>query len=220
MTMRSIKKEERKAKAFCLSKKDETGFTLLELMIAMAIGLFVIGATYGVFTMQNKTLGNQEQIAETQQSARAAMDMMVKEIRMAGHDPLGTAGAGIVSAGADSINFTLDITSSYGTDEPDGDIADPNENITYSLYTSDGIQKLGRKSTAGASNQPLAENVQSLGFQYYDANGSVTADTASIRRIQVTITVRTAKPDPNYTPNGGYRTYTLTSIITPRNLGL
>jgi len=202
------------------SGKSDAGFTLIELLIAMAVGLAVLGATYGVFILHSKTFGTQEQIAEMQQNTRVAMDLMTREIRMAGYNPLGSAGAGIVSAASDSINFTLDTTSTYGSDAPDGDTDDPNENITYSLYTADSIQKLGRKSTANAVNQPVAEHIQSLAFQYWDANGNTTATAADIRRIRVTITAKTAKPDPDYTPNGGYRTYTLTSIIAPRNLGL
>jgi len=147
------------------------------------------------------------------------MDIMTREIRMAGYDPLDSAGAGIVNAGTGSINFTLDITSTYGSDSPDGDTADPNENITYSLYTADGIQKLGRKSQATAIIQPVAEYVQSLAFQYWDANGAATTTAADVRRIQVALTVQTDRPDPDYAPNSGYRTYTLTSVITPRNLG-
>ena len=211
--------ERKDKKTFHPSPESDRGFTLVELLIAMAVGLVLLGAMYGVFSMHNKTFGTQEQIAEMQQNARAAMDMMTREIRMAGYDPIGSAGARIVSAASSSINFTLDITSTSNPGTPDGDTADPNEHITYSLYTVDGIQKLGRKSTASAGNQPVAEHVQSLAFQYWDANGNTTTTAADIRRIQIAITVQTAKPDPDYTTNSGYRTYTLTSIITPRNLG-
>ncbi|MBA7566410.1 hypothetical protein ES708_08101 [subsurface metagenome] len=207
-------------KAFHSSPESDRGVTLIELLIAMAVGLVLLGAMYSVFTVQNKTFGTQEQIAEMQQNARAAMDLMTREIRMAGYDPLGSAGAGVVSAASDSINFTLDITDDNGTGSSNGDTGDSNENITYSLYTIDGIQKLGRKSKADAINQPVAEHVQSLAFQYWDANGGTPATAADVRLIQVAITVQTARPDPDYTPNGGYRTYTLTSVITPRNLGL
>ncbi|MCG6535747.1 MAG: prepilin-type N-terminal cleavage/methylation domain-containing protein, partial [Syntrophales bacterium LBB04] len=36
------------------------GFTLVELIIAMAVGLIVLGAVYSVFTLQNKHFANQE----------------------------------------------------------------------------------------------------------------------------------------------------------------
>ncbi len=182
----------------------------MELLIAMAVGMVVLGAMYSVFTVQHKIFTTQEDYVELQQGVRAAMEMMTREIGMAGYNPTGTSGAGIVSALSNSINFTLDITNDAGTGPPDGDTNDSNENITYSLYTSDGVQKLGRKSTAGATNQPVAENISSLTFAYGTGN----------RVITITITGRTAKPDPSYPLNSGYRTFTLRSVVTPRNLGL
>ena len=195
----------------CSTENRERGFTLIELLIAMAIGLVVITSISSAFISQRKTYAIQEQIAEMTQSARAAMDMIIREVRMAGYDPTGSAGAGIVSATSNSINFTLDITDDAGTGPPDGDTGDSNENITYSLYTVDGIQKLGRKSKAAAVNQPVAENIEDLQI-------SQTGNS-----INVSLIARTTKPDPNYshpTYGDGYRRYTLTSRITPPNLDL
>jgi len=64
----------------------------------------------------------------------------------------------------------------------------------------------------------VAEYIKALTFNYYDATGAVTATLANIRKIKITVTARTALPDPEYTANGGYRTITLTSQVTPRNL--
>ena len=55
-------------------------------------------------------------------------------------------------------------------------------------------------------------------MQYGDANGDPTTVSAHIRQLRITITARTAKPDLQSPTNGGYRTYTLRSVITPRNL--
>jgi len=196
------------------------GFSLVELLIAIAISGIVLAAVSSLFIMQNKSYSVQEQVAEMQQNARAAMDIMAREIRMAGYDPTGSANASIVSATSNSINFTQDITGSSNPSDPyypsDGDTADANENITYSLYTSSGIQKIGRNT--GGVNQPVAENIQALAFAYLDSSGTPTAVIAKIRQIKITIKARTANPDPDYTTNGGYRTCTLTSLITPRNL--
>jgi len=193
------------------TENKERGFTLIELLIAMALALIVITSLSSAFISQRKIYAAQEQVSEMIQTARAAMDMIISEVRMAGYDPTGSAGAGIVSATSNSINFTLDITDDAGTGPPDGDTGDSNENVTYSLYTVDGIQKLGRKSKATAVNQPVAENIEDL--QISQIGNS----------INVSLIARTTKPDPNYshpTYGDGYRRYTLTSYVTPPNLGL
>ena len=193
-------------------RNKESGFTLVELLIAMTIGLIILAALSSTFLMQRKAYDVQEQIVEMVQNARAAMDIMSREIRMAGYDPTGLAGSTIVSTTSNSINFTLDITDDAGTGPPDGDTNDANENITYLLYTTNSIQKLGRKSTASAIiTQPVAENIEDL---------QISQPGNSIR---VVLIARTSKPDLDYTdPIYGdhYRRYTMTSVITPRNLNL
>lgn len=60
------------------------GFTLLELMISMAVGLIVMAAMASLFkTGLNSTVLVTQRV-ETQQNMRAAIDLMVKDISMAG----------------------------------------------------------------------------------------------------------------------------------------
>ena len=199
-----------------------SGFTLVEVLIAMSISLVVIMSLYSAFTLQYKNINVQEQVAEMQQSARVAMDRMIQDIRMAGYNPtraLSSPAIGIINAAADSIQFTLDVTNAAGTGIPEGDTQDMNENITFGIFTSGDIQRLGRKAIAGGNYQTMAEHVQSILLTYYDRNGNILTAPVSapseIRRIKVSLTVRTAKQDPNY----GYRTFTLESFVTPRNVG-
>ena len=215
-------------------KIKERAFTLVELMIAMAVGLVLLAAVYSVFNLQNKELSKQEQIAVMQDNARMAMEMMTRDITMAGYGPstmarcTGTAMAtnapclGITAANANSVSFTMDVTDDSETGVPDGDRDDPQENITYDVYTSDGVPALGRKSSTTAYRMPVVEHVSALEFKYYTATGAATqanetTNVASIRRIKISITTRTANVDPS---TGNYRTFTLTSIVTPRNLGI
>ncbi len=194
-------------KAHHPSPESDRGFTLVELMIAMAVGLVLLGAMYGVFTMHNKTFGTQEQIAEMQQSARSGMDMMTREIRMAGYNPAGATFDGI-TYGSAQLQVKADL-------DGNGTIAGQ-ENIIYKHDPAN--YQITRN--IGSGDQPLIEDVQAFTFDYLDSSGNATTTTANIRQVRITITARTAKPDPDYAPNSGYRTYTLTSVITPRNLGL
>ena len=66
------------------NQKLEPGFTLLELMVAMAVGLIVLGAIASLFKTGMDSAMLVTQRAETQQNMRAAIDLMVKDISMAG----------------------------------------------------------------------------------------------------------------------------------------
>lgn len=68
-----------------LRYKQEAGFTLVELLIAMAISGVMLGAMITFFLVQRQYLAAQEQVTEMLQNARAAMDMMVDDIRLAGY---------------------------------------------------------------------------------------------------------------------------------------
>jgi type IV pilus assembly protein PilW len=189
----------------------------------MALTMMLIIALYGSFDIQYKHLNVQEQMADMQQSARTAMDRMTREIRMAGHNPLRVTTSpaiGILTAAANAIQFSLDITGGTAAGEADGNTTSLNENITYGLFTAGGSQRLGRKAASGGDYQTVADNVQSVQFVYYDHDGNILSAPVSavsqIRRIKVNLTLRTAKEDPGF----GCRTFTLESYVTPRNLGL
>jgi type IV pilus assembly protein PilW len=66
--------------------KNELGFTLIELMIAMVIASILATAIMMAFDSQQKTQVNQQLVVEMQQDARAALYLMQQDIRMAGYD--------------------------------------------------------------------------------------------------------------------------------------
>ena len=65
-------------------QKTTFGFTLLELMVAITVGLIVLAALAGLFKAGMNSAMLLTQRAETQQNMRAAIDLMVKDISMAG----------------------------------------------------------------------------------------------------------------------------------------
>ena len=198
---------------YYLSKNKESGFTLVELLIAMTIGLIILAALSSTFLMQRKIYDVQEQIVEMVQTARAAMDMMTREIRMAGYDPTGAGFDGITYS-TSQLQIRSDLDGSGSTDGT-------NENIRYAYYDEHSSYPYQiKRKTGGGYFQPFAENIQSFTFEYLDNSGGTTTTTADIRQIRITIKARTSKADADYSANNGYRTYTLTSFITPRNLGL
>lgn len=62
----------------------EHGFTLIEVMISILITLIVMGAVFGLLTRGQRSFRREPEIADLQQSGRAALDMVSKDILQAG----------------------------------------------------------------------------------------------------------------------------------------
>ncbi len=95
----------------------EKGFTLVELLIAMAIASVVGMAGVAVFSTSNWAYKVNEDVAEAQQNARVAMERLSKDIRAAGFglpDPPFS-----LSIGGQNWTSPITVTTSGGTDNPD-----------------------------------------------------------------------------------------------------
>jgi len=278
-------------------KNNERGFTLLEMLLAMTIGLIILAALSSTFFIQRKAYNTQGQIVDMAQNARVAMDMMTREIRMAGYgaptsdlstwinwvasttidtNPVIEEGGsdpdiihitgcfdsaraclqnsvlsgdtslvldqsttetgnefdtvdekvicinGIENAiitGISGSTLTIDTDPVVGGNQglsrryEAGDSIYLVKVITYSIVEEDNTLILKRNENTGAGSQPLSENIDDLQIQISPSGNS----------INISLTARTAKPDPDYTHptlEDHYRRYTLTSVITPRNLNL
>jgi len=189
------------------SLNTEHGFSLIELITAIGISGIVLAAITATFISQSRSYHAQEQINGMQQAARAAMDIITREVRMAGYNTNATLTFDGIIYDTTQIRVQANLNG-------DGDTGDANEDI---IYAFDAVDDVITRETGG-STEILVEDIDVFTFQYLDESGTATTTSANIRQIQITITSRTAKSDPNYTSNGGYRTFTLTSLITPRNL--
>jgi type IV pilus assembly protein PilW len=62
----------------------QTGFTLVELMISMLLGIVVVGGVISVLLANRKSYRTTEGISQVQESARTAFELMARDIRQAG----------------------------------------------------------------------------------------------------------------------------------------
>jgi type IV pilus assembly protein PilW len=193
------------------------GFTLTELLVSIAIFGVIMGSVSSSFYSQQKTFVAQERTAAMQQNLRASIDLMEREIRMAGYDPTGDAGAGIHSAAASAIRITMDTTDDTGSGGPDGDTGDVNEDVTYALFDADGDadMDLARTDANGVGNQLLAENIDALNFVYLDKNGAPTANISEMISVQITVVANAGRPDPGYDGSGSFLNQQGQIIFTP-----
>jgi type IV pilus assembly protein PilW len=85
----------------------DMGFSLVELLVAMAIFSLVTAAIWSNFHSQNAIYQAQEQTAKIQQNIRTSMYVIEKELRMAGYDP-GSEGYGVDNIRNNILRFTYD----------------------------------------------------------------------------------------------------------------
>lgn len=201
------------------------GFTLIELMVAIAMGLVVLASVATTFTSQTRAYSAQEQINQMEQNLRGALDIMAREIKMAGYKPNGGTLTGVVSYSSTGLTIQADIDGN-GSVCTAGTMSSVVCNTAYEqiAYAYDSANKKITRQVADGSVTTLAENISAFSMTYYQAQSGATASTATsatnIRQIAISMTGITAKPDPSYTTNGGYRTVTLSANVTPINLGL
>lgn len=167
-----------------ISNKNK-GFTLIELLVGIAISGIVMAAIYSAYDSQQKAHVTQQQVVDMQQNIRAAMYLMQSEIRMAGYDPTGNAGAKIIIADVGELRFQIDENEDGNPNPTSG--TDPNEQIRYALTNDadgDGIANgspcnLGREIWVGGL-QSVAEDIHAIGFAYaYDDDKNGQLDTSA-----------------------------------------
>jgi type IV pilus assembly protein PilW len=169
----------------------QSGFTLVELMVAMVISSVVLGLIVATLFSQQKNHVTQDALVDMQQSMRAAFEVMGSDLKMAGYDPTGNAGATFLVADRSELQLQMDLNG-------DGDFTnigppvtpDTGELIRYALTNDadrDGVADgtpcdLGRESD-GSGLQVLAENIDALNFVYFDPMEPLPTPVADRRQI-------------------------------------
>ena len=184
------------------------------MVIALGLSLVTVSAVYTLYVSELRAQLVREDKLDMQQQARVVIDVVSREILMAGYDPRGVNRDGDVTN--DFLGITYDPSRLVIKADLNGNglIADASESIVFVFDV--GTHTLRRNT--GGGNQPFGENIQSFFVEYFDQAGSSTIDSAEIQQVKITVTARTKSPDLKYVPNGGYRTVTLESRLTPRNL--
>ncbi len=199
--------------------KDKRGFTLIELLVSLVIISIVSVAIFGVFSIASRSYTTQGVSADVQQSIRAAMEVMLQDIRTAGLDPTSSNNFSIEWAEITKLRFTSDSIDA-GLGDFNGELEDTNsERITYALQGIE-LNQILYETTASENSQPLISDTQNLTFTYFDADGNdlgspvPALQLADIRTINVSITVE--EPAGIDAPVSR----TLTKQVKCRNTGL
>jgi Tfp pilus assembly protein PilW len=168
--------------------KSSRGFSLLELMIASTLGIMVILAMTMLFRQGMNTTFMVTQRAETQQNLRASIELMTKDLSM--------AGAGLPSGGlqlATSNGVTKVACNQTGTCYVPGAVY-PNGNYMTGILPGFGN---GVQNNAVIANAPAATN-DSITSIYCDYNFPLSNFSFSFpNSTQATVGVVNVAASPN-----------------------
>jgi prepilin-type N-terminal cleavage/methylation domain-containing protein len=167
-------------------EKSQRGFTLLEFMVASAVGLIVIMAMTQLFRMGMNATFTVTQRAETQQNLRAAIELMTKDISMAGAG-LPSGGLQLATGGGNSKVACNQAGTCYVPAD-----TYPTGNFMYGILPGFGN---GVQGAAVITAAPAAVN-DSITSIYCDYNFSLsnfkftfpTTTTASVAVVNAAVT--------------------------------
>ncbi len=229
-----------------MAVNNQKGFTLIEMMMALAIGTMITAATYATYSSQQKAYQTQDQVAEMQQNLRAAFYLIIEEIQMAGYNPKDIGTFSVTSAMTGRIQFETDKDEDGILETIDLGLSptfDANcDGIPDADSDGDGVPDpvdIGIQTGGAGGFQDIAENIQAVEFSYLDSAGTNLAipppDLSAIRSVQITILAIAERSDPKFinsmtytTPSGqnwgpyndNFRRRLLTTTIKCRNLGI
>lgn len=256
-------------------KRDKRGFTLVELMVTLAISSIALAGMYGVYKAQLQSHVTQNAVVDTQQNLRNTFYIMQRTIRMAGFDPArnlrvaeaadgkqrrgvhgrfkelcedgrltGACGTGYTNAmsGANAIAFAFNDTASLFdgtqcTTYPLNDLSCVNlealdsELVAFRLNNG-AIERYGPQT----GWKTIAENIESLTFEYLNDTLSVLAPPAAdnaagwlalntnLRSVRITIEAKAIADGHNPLINQKKADFTnnriLTAQVRVRNSGV
>jgi prepilin-type N-terminal cleavage/methylation domain-containing protein len=204
--------------------KRNSGFTLVELLVVMAIVGVILGGLYSVFQASSRTYVVQDRAAAMQQDARFGVDYLADLIRVAAYDPRGRGSnrfgfqvaqdwdsKGPQTCDGKNIAFTAD-------DNQDG-LLDTNDSERVAFRLTGGELQRYRNASGW---EPIIRGVDDEGssFAYVYVDGSrdstPTADTVKeIRAVQITLQMRAPE-----LYGAQIREKRYTTLVKCRNLGL
>jgi type IV pilus assembly protein PilW len=174
-------------------KNNKKGFTAIELLVSLAILSIALTSIYSMHMSFIRTCTKEGAKIRVQQNVRSGLDMMIRDIRLAGLDPEGTGDFGIVAVTPQRIQFTADLDMDGEVDDADAsdgiDVPDL-EHMAYE-YDGNGTLKMFLYKANGdpETDEIMAENVTDLTFIYYDSNDDTTSDLDAIRTVDIRMTI-------------------------------
>ncbi len=222
--------------------KNIKGFTLIEIVMALFVGLLLLGIVYISVVSAQRSSVSIERKTVAHQDARAILEIMTTEAAMASFNPNFVSNVwrdpgdcvnisanqsykGIQAATANSITLQMDIRESSAVGDNPNEIIEyvydfANERLTRNANCGGALPFLGDVPGNARSVRVINQTLGIPMFRYFDGLGSeIAAGTLpdgipNIRRIEITLAVETEMVTPD---TGTRRRMIYSTSVVPRN---
>jgi prepilin-type N-terminal cleavage/methylation domain-containing protein len=159
--------------------ESERGFSLIEVLISMVVTLIVMAAVFGLLTRGQRSFQREPEVADLQQSARTALDLVTKDILQAGAGlPPEFPSFSRINGAGDSA--PTDVLEVIGTFQSAGNVyLEPEQVRSVDLVT--GEVTLMEASTNLTMDDPLTANIDEGMVLIY--NNVANVDTTGAGRV-------------------------------------
>jgi type IV pilus assembly protein PilW len=128
-------------------RRNQGGFTVVELMVALLIGLFLLGGLLTLVQDNRRSFAGQNQLAQLQDAERMAMTMITDVIQSAGYfpDPTTNSATLVMPANGTFAAAGQAVVGTPGAGPPGDTIS-----VRYATNSGDGIVNcIGQSNTSG-----------------------------------------------------------------------
>lgn len=150
------------------SKRTDPGFSLMELIIAMAITLSVMSMATTLIAGALRIRSRENQKSDALADVQRAMNMMSREVANSGFN---LNNNGIVASESDGtrlrIRANLNRYDYNATTNSRDNIVDEGEDVSYFINLAEGTKYLARHDLYGGTKTVLANRLDSFNIHYY-----------------------------------------------------
>ena len=189
-----------------MSKPTECGFSMAEVLVSTAIFSLVTASVLAMVSSTHQSYNNQKSKNDVTWQGRTSVDLMVRELRLAGYPPRNrfATSTGLTSANSNLVATTfLTATGTNVVFEADLDDNGVAERVEYRLNGTTLERSAASKNTNGSAPAPqyetLATNLNNGAtplFSYGTDSLSALAFPGNVNSVRIVLLVRTPNPDP------------------------
>jgi prepilin-type N-terminal cleavage/methylation domain-containing protein len=172
------------------ARSTAAGFSLLELMLAMAISLILMGLASVLIASSFNVRGRENQKSSALADAQRALNGMTREIANSG---FGLSNNGIVASQSSSTSIRVRANlNAFDRETTSSSVVDSDEDVLYNLFSDSAQSYVERVDiNSGARTTVLANRVDAMAIRYYADKIDYTSGTCTINTTATEVSDKT-----------------------------